>query len=362
MKKRILTGLTLVLTVLLSFSLLSAADSSASSARRTGRAAAEIAKLLPPELSRSLNLVPENAIAVGFVNVEAITKGKLFNEIVKAAGMDWDAILAASGCKKEDADACALFYVKMTPPTAANADALPSLEIGGAMVYKRASTVSEQFAKSEEEIRKGMDGLDPEVKSSVKVEKIKVDGKDAIRVSMPEYNMTVVSIAAGKNVVQFRLFFNAEPVMALIPARGTITPLAASLNLQSAFSAAADGPQVLALGGEELGSPEFKSIRLASCSVTEEKKGLAVVFRIASDIDNAQKIQAMIQVLLDGTKEDPSLKSVYSKTSVTVEKGTDVIVRTFIPSELILQNMELFKAMNDASAASQTGSSQGTMK
>lgn len=352
MKKRILTGLTLLLTVFLTFGLLSAADKPASSVKRKGKKAAMIAKLLPPELHRSLNLVPEDAIAVGFVNAEAITKGKLFPEMMKSAGMDWDTLLAATGGKKEDTDACALFYVKLTPAAANDAAAspMPAMEIGGSIVYKLASTVREQFEKPVEELRKGVDGL-AQADKDAKVEKIKIGDRDAILVSMPSRNMTVLSIAAGKNVVQFRCFFNTKPVMALIPARGEVTSLASSLNLTSAFAIAVDGVKVRALVGEALDSPELKSIRLASCSVTEKEKGLSVVLRIASDLDGVKLIQPQIKQALEGMKEDPMWGPIAAKTTVTVKDSTNVVVRSFIPSEMILQNLELYKTMNEAGAA-----------
>ena len=353
MKKRFFAGLTLALTVLFSFGLLSAADKTTTPERRKGKTAAMIEKLLPPELHRSLNLIPEDAIAVGFINAEVITKGKLFSEVLKSIGMDWNALLAATGGKKEDTDACTLFYVKLAPADA-KATAMPALEVGGAIVCKYASTVREQFGKSVEELRKGMDELDPNAKSDVKVEKIKVEDRDAILVSIPSQNVTVLSIAAGKNVIQFRCFLNFEPVKALIPARGEVTSLAASLNLKSAFAVAIDGARILTMLGEIAEDPTLKTIRIASCSVNEKKNGLAIVLRIASNMDGVQQIKAQIEAALNGLKEDITLGSVVSKTSVTVENGTDVVVRSFIPSELILQNLQVYQEMNSASAESQS--------
>lgn len=353
MKKRILTGLTLVLTVLFSFGLL-AEEKPAEPAKPADRAAA-IAKLLPPELSRSRNLVPEDAVAVGFVNAGAITQGKLFPEMVKAVGMDWDELLAAAGTKKEDTDCCALFYIRL-PQLTANADidqiiANPAVEIGGSIVYKRAETVREQFEKSEEDLRKGIAGVDPEAQKDVKVEKIKIGDRDAIKVSMPSQNLTALCIAAGRNVVQFRCFFNTPLVQELIPARGEVTPLARSVNLKSAFAVALDAVRLRTLFKEMQDTPELKAVRRASLSFTEKEKGLSIVLRIASDLDGVQLIQTQIKEALEGMKEDPMMGPIASRTKVTVEKSTNVVVRTFIPSQMVLQFVQLGQQMKAASEA-----------
>ena len=355
MKKRILTGLTLILTVLFSFSLL-AAENAAEPAKRKGKKAAMIAKLLPPELSRSRNLVPEDAIAVGFINAEAIIHGKLFPEIMKAAGVDWDALLAAAGAKKEDADACALFYIRLPQLAAPNADiaqviADPAVELGGSVVYKRAEAIREQFEKSAEDVQKEIVGADPDIKDEVKVAKIKVGERDAFQISIPSCKLTAVCIAAGRNVVQFRCFFNTPPVLELIPARGEVTPLAASVNLKSAFAIAADGVRLRALAGETQENPELKAIRRVSLSVTEKEKGLSIVLKIASDLDGVQLIQPQIKTTIDGLKEDPMMGPIASRTKVSVEDSTNVVVRMFIPSPMVLQFVQLGQQMKAASDA-----------
>ena len=344
MKKRILTGLTLVFLAVFSAGLLSAADKPAGLKKKS---AAAIATLLPPELHRTLNLVPDDAVVVGFVNVEAIVKGKLFPEILKTFGMDWETLLAATGGKKEDADMCTLFYVKVKSAAAADsASPVPALEIGGASVYKRAASVSEQFAKSAEDIKNSMGDLDQDACAGAKVEKIKIGDKDAFMISLPAQNMTIVSIAAAKNIVQFRVFFNTAPVKELIPARGEVTRLSSSLNLGSAFSFALDATQARAIAGEIQDDAVLQTVQFASCSVTEKAKGLALVFRIsAANADGVQLIKTQIDAALAGLKDDPSFGAIAGKTTVTVEKGTDVVVRSFIPSEFIIENLQMLGAM-----------------
>jgi len=346
MKKTILTGLTLALTALFSIGLLSAADKPGLSAKKA-RAAAVVATLLPPELNRSLNLIPNDAVIAGFINVEAITKGKLFSEIMKTLELDWETLLAATGGKKEDADACSLFYVKLKPQTAeAAASPIPAFEIGGAVVYKQSNVVSEQFAKSAEDIKNSMGGLDQDACEGAKVEKIKIGDKDAFMISLPAQNMTVISIAATKNIVQFRVFFNTAPVKELIPARGGITQLSSSLDLGSAFSFALDATQARAIAGEIQDDAVLQTVQFASCSITEKAKGLALVFRVtASNADGVQLIKTQIDAALAGLKDDPSFGTIAGKTTVTVEKGTDVVVRSFIPSDFIIQNLQMLGAM-----------------
>ena len=350
MKKKILAVLTLALAALVCAGPLTAADETVSPAKIRKDNAALIAKLLPPELPRTLNLAPEDALAVGFVNAEAITHGKLFPEIMKTIGMDWETLLAAAGGKKEDTDACSFFFVKLKTATAEAASPLPAMELSGAVVYKMGNVVREQFEKSADEVRNSMAGVKEGAGSDVKVEKLKVGDKDAFLVSMPSQNMTVLSIAVGKNVVQFRAFFNCQPVKELLPARGEITPLAKSLDLNSAFAAAVDGVQLRTLLGELQEDPSLNTIRFAAVSVTEEQKGLRLVLRIAaSDADGVQLIQTQIQEALAGLKEDPTMGPIASKTEVKVVR-TSVYVRSFIPSEFILQNLQLYGEMQKAGA------------
>ena len=347
MKKRFFAGLTLALTAVFSIGLLSAADKPAGLSSKKARAAAVVATLLPPELNRSLNLIPNDAIAAGFINVEAITKGKLFSQIMKELDLDWETLLAATGGKKEDADACSLFFVKLKPQTAEGAASpIPAFEIGGAVVYKQSNVVSEQFAKSAEDIKNSMGDLDQDACAGAKVEKIKIGDKDAFMISLPAQNMTIVSIAAAKNIVQFRVFFNTAPVKELIPARGEVTRLSSSLNLGSAFSFALDATQARAIAGEIQDDAVLQTVQFASCSVTEKAKGLALVFRIsAANADGVQLIKTQIDAALAGLKDDPSFGAIAGKTTVTVEKGTDVVVRSFIPSEFIIENLQMLGAM-----------------
>lgn len=351
MKRTFLTGLTIVLTGVFSLGLLSAAENGAppaKNAKKKAAVAAAVVKLLPPELHRSLNLIPEDAFAAGFVNTELIVKGKLFPQALKTFGMDLDTLLAQTGGKKEDADCSAVFFFKMklADPNAATAAAdagMPSVEVGGATVFKRAEAVSEQFAKSAEQAREEMLARDPSC--DAKIEKTKIADKDAFIISMPSQKVTAILIAAARNVVQFRVFFNTAPVAELIPARGNLTPLAGALALNSSFSLAVDGVQARALSGEVQDDAMLKTIQRVACSVTEKSKGLSLVFRVASsDVDGVQLIKTQIETSLAGFKENPVFDPIVSKTKVTVEDSTTVVVRSFIPSEAILQYLALYAA------------------
>ena len=341
MKKRILAGMTILLTALFTSGLLSAADQSAT-CPTIKKPASVIATLLPPELKRTLNLIPNDAIAAGFVNAEAIINGKIFAEVLKSSGMDLETLLATGGKKKEDMEGCAVFFVKLKPQTAeAAASPIPALEIGGAVVYKRGTVVSELFAKSAEDIQKEIAELDQDAAASIKVEKIQISGKNAFVLSAPELNATFVAVAAAKNIIQFRLFFNTDPVKELIPSRGTVTSAASSLDLNSAFSASLDAMQARSLASEIQDDAVLQTVQLASCSITEKDNGLVLIFRVAANsADSVQLIKGQIDAALAGLKDDPSFGSIAGKTTVTVEKGTDVVVRSFIPSEFILQNLQ----------------------